>query len=115
TTMGHVHLSVASLAAAGRFYRDGLGLETTVSRYPGALFLSAGGYHHHLGLNTWSSGAPPAGPDDARLLEWRIALPSSTDVGAAAERLRAIGASVEREDASIRATDPWGTTLVLTT
>jgi catechol 2,3-dioxygenase len=113
TAMGHVHLSVASLGEAVRFYRDGLGLEPTVSSYPGALFLSAGGYHHHLGLNTWSSGAPQAGPDDARLLDWRIALPSPADVDAVVERLRRIGISTARDGDGVRATDPWGTDVVI--
>lgn len=58
--IGHVHLKVADLERAIGFYRDVLGFELT-QRYPGAAFLSAGGYHHHIGLNTWESqgGAPP--------------------------------------------------------
>jgi len=55
TRLGHVHLQVAELDAAARFYRDLLGFEVTVEHYPGALFLSYGGYHHHIGLNTWES------------------------------------------------------------
>jgi catechol 2,3-dioxygenase len=112
TVMGHVHLSVSDLNRAARFYRDGLGLQTTVSTYPGALFLAAGGYHHHLGLNTWSRGAPLAGPDDARLLEWTIAL-AAADVEAAAARLEAIGAEVTREFGAVKAVDPWGTPIGL--
>ncbi len=62
--VGHVHLKVSSLRRAEEFYVDELGFEVTTRRYPGALFVSAGGYHHHLGLNVWSGeGAPrpPAG------------------------------------------------------
>ena len=60
TMLGHVHLQVADLDAAARFWADALGLDVTARLYPGALFVSAGGYHHHLGLNTWAGvGAPP--------------------------------------------------------
>lgn len=60
TVIGHVHLHVPDLARAGQFYCDGLGFTPTLRRYPGALFVAAGGYHHHLGLNVWAGlGAPP--------------------------------------------------------
>ncbi|GAC1435403.1 MAG: VOC family protein [Solirubrobacteraceae bacterium] len=63
TRIGHVHLHVQDLAAAERFYAGELGLDVMVRTYPGALFLSRGGYHHHIGLNTWSraTGPPPSG------------------------------------------------------
>ena len=80
-TLGHVHLFVEDLGAASRFYHEGLGLDKMAWSYPGALFLAAGGYHHHLGTNTWAAGAPPAGEDDARLLEWTIRVPEPSDVG----------------------------------
>ena len=65
TTMGHVHLHVPHLDTAESFYCDRIGFEPVVRRYPGALFVSAGGYHHHLGLNTWVGvGAPPP-PENA--------------------------------------------------
>ena len=60
TRIGHVHLFVSDLAAAERFYHEGLGLDKVVLEFPGALFMSAGGYHHHLGTNTWAAGAPRA-------------------------------------------------------
>jgi catechol 2,3-dioxygenase len=63
TDIGHVHLQVSDLAKAEVFYHGLIGLDVTVRGYPGALFLSAGGYHHHLGLNTWAGrGAPPPPP-----------------------------------------------------
>ena len=72
TLMGHVHLHVGDLGEASRFYHDALGFDRVVWTYPGALFLSAGGYHHHLGVNTWAGpNAPRSGERDARLLEWR--------------------------------------------
>ena len=73
TVVGHIHLRVARLERSGSFYRDRLGLEITVSRYPGALFLSWGGYHHHLALNMWGSRAPVPAPPGARgLIGWEV-------------------------------------------
>jgi catechol 2,3-dioxygenase len=113
TVMGHVHLHVGDIAAASRFYHDALGLDRTVSSYPGALFLSAGGYHHHLGVNTWAGKAPPASEHDARLLEWRILLPTDDDARVVAERLESAGHAVSREAEGWLASDPWGTPLRL--
>jgi catechol 2,3-dioxygenase len=69
TRIGHVHLNVADLADSERFYADGLGFDVTVRTYPGALFVAAGGYHHHLGLNTWSGEGAPRPPEGAIGLE----------------------------------------------
>ena len=115
TTMGHVHLHVGDVDAASRFYHDALGLDRTMWSYPGALFLSAGGYHHHLGVNTWARSAPPASGRDARLLEWRIVLPTLDDAQAVAGQIASAGHPVEESDGSWRTTDPWGTALRLTT
>ena len=104
TTIGHVHLHVGDLDEAAAFYHQGLGLDKVVWSYPGALFLSAGGYHHHLGVNTWAAGAAPAGDDDARLLEWEIVVPAPGD---ALGSLSAAGYVVE--DGVAR--DSWGTAL----
>ncbi|HUE87220.1 MAG TPA: VOC family protein [Vicinamibacterales bacterium] len=109
TTMGHMHLSVSDLNAARSFYHEGLGLATTVWSYPGALFMSAGGYHHHLGTNRWAMGARPPVESDARLLAWELVLPSRADIAAAAASVRAAGYDA-RDDIVI---DPWGTALVL--
>jgi catechol 2,3-dioxygenase len=114
TVIGHVHLHVGDLEAASAFYHDALGLDVTVWSYPGALFLSAGGYHHHLGLNTWSRGGP-ADDDHARLLEWRIVLPAEADVDAVAASLEAAGRAVRRDGGGVTADDPWGTTLRVST
>ena len=113
TRLGHVHLFVADLDEAEKFYHAGLGFDKVVWSYPGALFLSAGGYHHHLGTNTWARHASPATDHDARLLDWEIVLPAATDVSAAAGSLSAQGAVAEwsAEGAAIR--DPWGTRLRL--
>ncbi|HEX8848806.1 MAG TPA: VOC family protein [Gemmatimonadaceae bacterium] len=108
TVIGHVHLFVGDLARASSFYHDALGFEKVVWNYPGALFLSAGGYHHHLGTNTWARHAKPATDDDARLLEWEIVLPAE-DVTAAAASVERKGMTVEREGGGVAVRDPWGT------
>jgi catechol 2,3-dioxygenase len=111
STMGHLHLFVGDLDAASAFYHRGLGLDRMVWSYPGALFMAGGGYHHHLGTNTWAAGAPPAGAADARLIEWRLLLPDEASVRAAAESVAAAGSAVEWDGAGWTATDPWGTKL----
>ena len=93
TTMGHVHLHVGDLRQAEAFYHAEMGLDKMAWSYPGALFLAAGGYHHHLGLNTWSRG-PAASDDQARLLDWELVVPGKGG------------------DAVVA--DPWGTSVRLT-
>jgi catechol 2,3-dioxygenase len=114
TRIGHVHLFVSDLDAAARFYHDGLGLDKVLLEFPGALFMSAGGYHHHLGTNTWAAGAVRAGEKDARLLEWSVMLPSDDDVDATARALEQAGATVMREGGDAIAEDPWGTKVRVT-
>lgn len=114
TRMGHIHLYVDDLGRAAEFYHTGLGLDRVGLDFPGALFMSAGGYHHHLGTNTWAAGAPKASEGDARLLEWILQLPRREDVEAAATSLVARGHPVTRDKGDAVATDPWGTNLRLT-
>ncbi len=107
TVVGHVHFYVDNLFQAAAFYERGLGFEATVTSFPGARFVSAGGYHHHVGFNTWAAGAPLAEVDDARLLEWQLVVPAeiSADI---AERLGAAGFAPEAlPDGSVRVVDPW--------
>jgi len=111
TTMGHVHLHVGDIEGASRFYHEGLGLDKVVWNYPGALFMSAGGYHHHLGTNTWAGGAPSASDDDAKLLEWELVVPSTGDVSAAAESFSKASTGVIPDSGGISVADPWGTRL----
>ena len=113
TTIGHVHLHVGDIDGAGAFYHEALGLDKVVWSYPGALFLSAGGYHHHLGTNTWARGAPSAGAEDARLLDWQLLLPGSSDVEGAAASLARSGHDVVRSGGDAGVADPWGTRLRL--
>jgi len=87
TTVGHVHHYVGNLQEAEKFYVRGLGLDITV-QIPTALFTSAGGYHHHVGLNIWAAGSPLASAKDARLLFWEQVLPNTEEVASVASRLR---------------------------
>ena len=113
TVLGHVHLYVDDIDKAAAFYHDALGFDKVVWSYPGALFLSAGGYHHHLGTNTWAKGAPRATDADARLLEWEILVPTRKDAEEAARHVKNAGYEVKQEDGEWILTDPWGTSLRL--
>ncbi len=110
TTLGHVHLHVGSLEDAEAFYHRALGLDKTVWDYPGALFLSAGGYHHHLGTNTWAPGPSPSA-EQARLLEWALIVPSADDQAAVARSLEAAGYASAHAEGALAVRDPWGTTV----
>ena len=114
TRIGHVHLFVSDLDHAARFYHQGLGLDKVILEFPGALFMSAGGYHHHLGTNTWAAGAPRTQSGDARLLEWSVILPTPADVDDTARALEEVGAKVTRADGDVLAEDPWGTIVRVT-
>ena len=76
TDLGHIHLNVADLAVAERFYHDFLGLAVTQRSYPGALFLSAGGYHHHLAVNTWEGKQRPP-ENSVGLISYRLEVPEA--------------------------------------
>jgi catechol 2,3-dioxygenase len=104
TTVGHVHLCVSDVDEMVGFYRDRLGMGVTAHRPGGqAAFLSAGGYHHHLGGNTWETrGAEPAPEGTARLLRFTVVLPDAAEMERVAER---IGGTEVR--------DPSGNSLVL--
>lgn len=113
TVLGHVHLYVNDIDEAESFYHRALGFDKVVWSYPGALFMSAGGYHHHLGTNTWAKGAPPASDADARLLEWEIVVPTRKDAEEAAMHVKQSDYSVKEENGEWILTDPWGTRLRL--
>ena len=96
TRIGHVHLKVADLARALRFYRDVLGFELTQRFGSSAAFLSGGGYHHHIGLNTWESegGQSPAAGTTG-LYHLAILYPTRAELGDALRRLRQEGIPLE--------------------
>lgn len=98
TKLGHMHLRVADVALAEKFYVHALGFDVT-ARWAGALFVSAGGYHHHVGLNAWQSrgGLPPA-ETSAGLAEFSLVLPHEEAIARVAERVQAAGFTVETPD-----------------
>ena len=95
--IGAVHLQVSDIERS-----------VEVWSYPGALFFSAGGYHHHLGTNIWSP-APSARDDEAKLLEWQLVVPERRQINDVAQRLRAGGYVAENASDGVRTSDPWGT------
>ena len=106
TRFGHIHLHVGDLAEGERFYAGGLGLDVTQRSYPGALFLSVGGYHHHVGLNTWAQGRrAPEGAAGLTRYAWGI--PAGT-LGRLRTHLRERGIPFEEREAGIAVTDPAG-------
>lgn len=110
TVMGHMHLHVGNIDDGSAFYSEALGFDRMAWSYPGALFMGAGGYHHHLGTNTWAGPrARTAQPDEAGLIEWTIEVPDARSVDAAAASLSAAAFESAREDASVHTRDPWGT------
>lgn len=102
TRIGHMHLHVPDLEVASGFYTDQLGLERMFAM-PSALFLAAGGYHHHLGLNTWATPGSPAAEDEAALLEWELIVPGGAELG-----VGTVPAGGE-----LRLEDPFGMALTL--
>lgn len=115
TVMGHVHVHVGELASADAFYAEGLGFDRMVWRYPGALFLGAGGYHHHVGANTWAVGALAPQSADAKLLVWTIVLPTAADVSELRAHLQSRGIAVTDDPHGILLADPWGTPVCVRT
>lgn len=113
TDMGHIHLQVADIAAAERFYLELIGMER-MATYPGASFISAGGYHHHIGMNVWAGRGVPAPPEDAaRLLSFELVLPTRAALDAVVERLRAAGTDLAEHDAGWAVRDPSHNTVLL--
>ena len=106
-SVGHVHLSVGDVESARRFYVDQLGFETTADMGHQALFVSAGGYHHHMAMNTWRSAG--AGPRRLALGLGlvRIELPGTDDVGALGERLTHHGVGLRDDGRTVTFEDPW--------
>lgn len=107
TDIGHVHLHVSDLAQAERFYTGVLGFQLMQRYMSGAIFVSAGGYHHHIGLNTWAGvGAPPQ-PENAAGLRWfEILLPDQPALDAVLERLKEAGVEYEPQDGGMLVRDP---------
>ena len=109
TVMGHVHLHVRNLAEAERFYSGALGFEVMQRYGPSALFVSTGGYHHRIGLNTWQGeGAPPAPPGATGLRQFAIRLADLPAIDRVKERLKAAGRPLEPRGEGFFTRDPSG-------
>lgn len=116
TCIGHVHLQVANLRDAEAFYAGALGFDVMVRTYPGALFVSAGGYHHHVGLNTWeSAGGSPPPEGSTGLRSFEVVLPTRQEAERVAAQAREAGAEVSTDNGSAIALDPWRDAVLLTT
>jgi catechol 2,3-dioxygenase len=112
TVVGHVHLRVRDVEEAVRFYRDALGMGLMAQLGPAAAFLSAGGYHHHVGANTWETrGAGPAPPGTARLHHATIVLPDEAE----RDRLATAADEVEEREDGLLVRDPSGNGILLST
>jgi catechol 2,3-dioxygenase len=105
--VGHVHLQVGDVQSAREFYVDRLGFETTAALGDSALFVSAGGYHHHMAMNTWNSRG--AGPRRLALglAQVDIEVPTTDDIGALAERLGHFGVDTRDDGQTVSFDDPW--------
>lgn len=113
TLMGHIHLHVAELQKTAEFYCLGLGFDI-VNRYHQALFISTGGYHHHIALNTWNGVGAPTPPANSVGLNWfSLVYPTDEARKKAVEQLRLIGAEVKEEDGIFLTKDPSGNRIQL--
>ena len=109
STIGHIHLYIGDIPRAEQLYRFGLGMNVRSRSFPGALFLAAGEYHHHVGVNTWAGTVPVASETDARLSIWELQVPS-TDLVALSDRMLSSG---WRRLEGTTFVDPWGIMLRL--
>ena len=113
TTIGHMHLQVSDIPTAEAFYHTILGFDV-MARLQGALFLGAGGYHHHIGLNTWNSYGALLQPEDAAgLRSFVIRLPHAEALARVRERIAAAGLPVREQQGALALDDPWRNTVLL--
>jgi catechol 2,3-dioxygenase len=116
TIMGHVHLHVAGIAEAERFYRDVIGFDLMTKFGGSASFFSAGGYHHHLAVNTWAGVGAPKPPVEAiGLREWSLILRGDDEVRRVAARAREAGVRFDESGDGVRLADPSGNVVRLRT
>jgi catechol 2,3-dioxygenase len=116
TRIGHVHLQVSDLERSEAFYNQVLGFDVMVRGYPGALFVAAGGYHHHIGLNTWNSrGAGPPPPGAIGLHSFEVLLPTQDALDAVLQRLRQADIEIQAEAEGSLVRDPSGNAVLLRT
>lgn len=116
TRLGHVHLNVADLGEAEDFYAGVLGFDVTVRGYPGALFFSTGGYHHHVAVNTWAGPGAHAPPDGSRGLEWfELTVDDRAALEGVSARLAGAGIEAEELPNGIHTRDPAGNGILIAT
>jgi catechol 2,3-dioxygenase len=108
TIMGHLHFYVGDLQQAERFYHAGLGLTKMTWNFPGALFMGANGYHHHIGCNIWAAGSNPSTDDDARLLTWDLLLPDQVQLELLEQNLKHFGFETTTIEGGFSCSDAWG-------
>jgi catechol 2,3-dioxygenase len=114
TTIGHMHLRVGDIPKAEAFYSGLIGFDV-VAKWHSALFISAGGYHHHLGLNTWhSQGAPRPPADSVGLRQYTIVVPDVEARDQIVARLNSAGVMTEQHDVDVLVDDPWGNVIQIT-
>jgi catechol 2,3-dioxygenase len=112
-TVGHVHLHVADLDESTRFYRDGLGF-AVMTDLGTAVFVSAGGYHHHVGFNVWRGrGVPPVPAGAVGLRHWTLVVGDAAELAAVRARLVTLGAPVDDRDGGVLTHDPSGTAVLV--
>ena len=113
TKLGHMHLRVGNISKARAFYHDVLGFDM-VAEMPSALFMSAGGYHHHIGMNVWeSNGGKPTPENSAGLREFSISLPDPAELDRLTKQIETAGIPVERNGDSALVLDPFQTRIKL--
>lgn len=113
-SVGHVHLSVGDVDTAREFYVDRLGFETTTMFGNQALFVSAGGYHHHMAMNVWESKGAGRRPLALGLGQVEIMVPTLDEVAAVNERLTHFGMQTQDDGRSVTVSDPWDNTVKIT-
>jgi catechol 2,3-dioxygenase len=114
-SVGHVHLSVGDVASAREFYVNRLGFETTAALGGSALFVSAGGYHHHMAMNTWNSAGAGRRARTLGLGQVDILVPSSDELGALTERMSHYGVETRHDGKAVSFDDPWANLIRVTT
>lgn len=112
--VGHVHLSVGDVATAKAFYVDRLGFATTAAMGDQALFVSAGGYHHHMAMNTWNSRGAGRRQQALGLGLVRIEVPGSDDLGALVSRMHDTGVQTADDGRTVAFEDPWANRIEVT-
>ncbi|WP_080848831.1 VOC family protein [Cytobacillus gottheilii] len=113
TIMGHIHLHVSEFAKTKEFYIKGLGFQTVCTYGGQALFISTGGYHHHIGLNTWNGiGAPAPSEAHAGMESFTLVYPNEEERQAAVNRLKTLGIDIAKANGQYIVKDPSGTKMI---